>query len=427
MVACVFHAFVFVGANDDADFARVLDNKNIFEWLYSRYQVWSSRFFIEFFMVIIVRYPLLWKLIDIGAYMLTAFSLSYLIPFKQDERFKNFVIACLILWYPMGDMSSAGWVATSTGYFWTIAAGSYALTAVIKTLKGTKLKWYEIILYVFATLYAANHEQMACCMIAFMVCILIYCICSKRRIHAFTWIQLVLACVDFGLILLAPGNAKRKLQVIKKMMPDFESISFVDKAYMAYSDTMNYYIIGFNIVLFVFAVLLLWGVVKKYKSIVARGIVLFPVAYLLLVQLWPFDRLGFLFAKQEVIDVLNVTNTRLYIPLLISVFLLGCLIAGMYLIYENSIHFWINLMVLGVGMVSRIAMGFSGSLYASYNRTLIFFTFAVIFAVIYLICFLYGKLNAKILEVGIATITVYQAGYYLYLLIHYAGTIPKYY
>lgn len=48
-----FHAFIQVGKGDDTSFQTVLNENNIFEWLAHRYNSWSSRLIIEFFVAII--------------------------------------------------------------------------------------------------------------------------------------------------------------------------------------------------------------------------------------------------------------------------------------------------------------------------------------------------------------------------------------
>jgi len=117
--------------NDDPYFARILGRQNLIHFLVKRYHTWSSRTLIEGLLVLIVRFELLWKAINIGLYFLIVYSLLKLIDVKEGF-YRNFMCVILLMLYPYQDMSSAGWAATSTGYFWTISVGLYALQLLKK-------------------------------------------------------------------------------------------------------------------------------------------------------------------------------------------------------------------------------------------------------------------------------------------------------
>lgn len=116
VVLILTHLFMSLNYNDDADYALVLEGGGVIPFLVDRYKTWSSRTLIELVMVYVVQIPWLWKALDIGMYLLIAFSISYLVPSKK-KLFTNAVIAFVLLLYPYGDMAVAGWVACSTGYF----------------------------------------------------------------------------------------------------------------------------------------------------------------------------------------------------------------------------------------------------------------------------------------------------------------------
>ena len=61
--------------------------------------------------------------------------------------------------YPIMDMASAGWIATTLNYFWPLVLGTYSFVAIDKVIAGKHVKFYEIVLSIVAAVIAIDVEQ----------------------------------------------------------------------------------------------------------------------------------------------------------------------------------------------------------------------------------------------------------------------------
>ena len=121
-----FHACIKVGWNDDEYYSKVLIDNNIFDYLKIRYNTWSSRIVIEFFLLLVSSKRILWRLINVAIMVLGAISISKIFPYKKLKDL-NWIICALILCIPANLYNSAGWIATTSNYSWTLFLGLFSL------------------------------------------------------------------------------------------------------------------------------------------------------------------------------------------------------------------------------------------------------------------------------------------------------------
>lgn len=150
-----------------------------------------------------------WKVLNIASLMLLAVSISKLLVEKNIRKY-NWVIMALILVYPLEDMSTAGWAATTINYIWPLSLGLYSLIIVKKILKNENIKWYEYVLSTLALIYAINVEQMCAILLAIYVPVTLYLI-LKKRTNIYMVIQSMICILSLIFILTCPGNAARDI------------------------------------------------------------------------------------------------------------------------------------------------------------------------------------------------------------------------
>lgn len=422
-VLIVIHCFIKINNCDDVTYATLLTgDSNIFEILYSRYFYWSSRVVIEFFLLYIVKSAIAWKTVNILMYVLLAYAISKLLP-DQKEGYKQYIVVSLLLLYPLGEMDSAGWCATSTGYFWTIALGCYGMLAIKRVMEKSRIHWYEYMLYSLAIIYAANHEQMACCLIGIYLCVIIYMLFIHRN-PGLLWIQTGIILIEFGFIMLAPGNLARKNLTLVQVRPDYANVSAIKLVYEAYADTMNYFIFHGNILFFLLAVIIAVGVFYTYKNWIIRLVTCTPFVYLILVKLPIHFIPEFLLRRLTEMKLESAVSCRNYISIVISVLILGIMLAGLYLIYENTVSFWESVILLGIGLTSRLAIGTTGSAFGSSFRTIIFFEMEIVVVLMNLILHLADRLNKKWINAALLVLVLITEGRLCYYLIKFNGAIP---
>ena len=136
-IQIIYHLMMREGPGTDAMwfFRNQLDAYSLKDYLAIRYYVWSSRIVIEAVLVYVSRHLGLWKVLDIFAWMLFVILLAVAIPGEKRERI-NWLVVSLILIYPLKDLDTAGWIATTTNYIWPLALGMLALTGVSYVLQG---------------------------------------------------------------------------------------------------------------------------------------------------------------------------------------------------------------------------------------------------------------------------------------------------
>ena len=123
-VIVIYHSFIKIEFGDEITyFGAVLDKEGnkmdlIWDFTVMRYYSWSSRNIIELFLVLLSYYsPVIWKIADMGILMLLAVSCVKITEAK-DNIILKWIVIFMILLYPFIEMSTAGWIATSTNYLW---------------------------------------------------------------------------------------------------------------------------------------------------------------------------------------------------------------------------------------------------------------------------------------------------------------------
>ena len=362
------HSFIHLINGDDVSYSKqMVMGTDLINNLYSRYMMWSSRVIIEYFMYLTVQSEILWKAINIAMYLLLMYSLDSLIVCK-DVRYKRGILLFVLLLFPLRDMNSAGWVATTTGYFWTIALGSYGLLAVKKTILGEKICVWEKVLYLLAILYAANHEQMMAVLLIIYTIVIVKMIIEKRKA-----ILVVLQyCIILGntfIILLSPGNASRQNTVRIEACPDYFIKSPIRLFYESYANAMNYLLFDRGLTLFALLCVLAFGIWRINRNRLVRFGTLIPIFYVILGHINKFpSSIEFLFRHSIVIGVENAMSRREYIAIVFSAIILGFVIGELFIIFGNTLPFWISTILLGSGLVCKIALGTTGSAFTVHLR-----------------------------------------------------------
>lgn len=409
----VYHLFTKINVGDDIEyFCKILDQYSVGDYLSMRYHIWTSRLVIETAIIYLTHINAwVWKLLDIGCFLLVYYCFSYFFDFK-NIKFKNWLIFALVILYSFTDMSSAGWIATTLNYIWPFSFGLYILTAIKKYKNNIKIKWYEYILYTLATVYAANEEQMNVVLFcALLMCGIYFGVNKKPAV--FLWFLEAITIAELIFILTCPGNAARAVAEVH-WMPDYPMLSLVDKVYLAFAETVNVFLQSNNYIFIIFCSILCFCMFLKTKNIWHRFVAAIPVCIILVHSFLGISpgsgRLGIFADRAVAIDASNYFNLSLYVPIIIYILLIACIMLSIFVLYDLTLDFLINIIVLGIGLATRIIMGFSPTLYASSNRTFIYLYMAFIFCTIFMVYkfeekFTESNKNVLIIGMGIPVIS----------------------
>ena len=248
-VGIIYHLRIRPMAGDDVFFSQATSELGLWNYLIQRYETWTSRFVIEFLLVWIIKYPILWRLIDLALFISFPVLISKIF---DGGKLLDWCAAAAVLLYPFHDMGTAGWITTTVNYFWPVWGMFFVGFLLKKMLVHKKINIVEGIAGVLVCVIASSHEQVA--VILFVVFILygIYLICGKSKkmplvqdsagstltdkkvIHSnnlYLAGMVLVNIITLISILLCPGNAGRNAVSIADL-PIFETYGFGDKLYL---------------------------------------------------------------------------------------------------------------------------------------------------------------------------------------------------
>lgn len=394
VIQLVYHILMREPESSDAMwfFQNQLDAYSLKDYLMTRYETWASRLLIEAVLVYISRNILLWKVLDWIFWVFLAWAFAGLFPKEHRERAAYLIVGFLLV-YPMWDLRTAGWIATSVNYTWPLALGVFSLHGAAKAFYNEKTSPLMWTLYGLAALFGANMEQMSAVILAVNFCAVVYFILEQKsvRLYGCAIIGFVIAAAEFVFIMTCPGNAARKNQEIINWMPDFGTYSLLDKISMGFVDTMHHLIASGNLMYLCYAGLLAWIVCRKTKELRFRVAAIFPVGFNICLVAFPdmletqFGKFSKLFEKNAFICGNNYQIAANYIPTLLYLVIIGCMLVSLVAVCESYFELFAQAVLLGLGLATRVIMGFTPTIYVSQERTFFYLYMILGISGVYLI------------------------------------------
>ena len=348
--------------------------------MYYRYLTWTSRVLIEITLGIIFKVSgLIWTFGNIFMLTLIGYSISKLFV-KDNKQQMSMMILWLLILYPFERMSGAGWAATTVNYVWPLATGLFSLISIRKMWDKEKIKFVPGLLYLLALIYSCNQEL--CCGVLVVTYILFAVILSCRdgkKVNPFIYLEIFIAMCSLIFILTAPGNAVRKMDETIKYFPDYMSLSVIEKLATGFTSTIGELIVNYSITFAVFTFMMAVMVYTNYKDKFIRGIGMLPFVITLIFSylspitnnIYAISMLRDEFLKEQVLIASNnYSYIGSYLNLAISLIVIISIFASLLLIFKKvktNIAFY----VFGCGLVTRLILAFSPTIFVSKNRTFI--------------------------------------------------------
>lgn len=243
-----FHLWLTPGYWDDAVFAGILEKYqcNLVQYTVDRYLTWSSRISIELLIPFLAVLPdLVWKILNLLMILLLFFNLRWTLKMVVGiESVKTDIwLALLLCAYPFSTMAQTGWIATTMNYLWVVSLGWYVINRLLNTvLQRDKVSRREFLLAGLAAFYSAAFESMAAILLLIMIAIVVYSLKKKQKISGLVWICMGITVFMLIYILLCPGNRLRPVKDAALWMPDYFSLSFVDKIRVAVGSAFMHFV-----------------------------------------------------------------------------------------------------------------------------------------------------------------------------------------
>ena len=386
----VLHLHMDLTTGDTADFAEQLSKRTVLEYIEFRYFEWTSRILSELVLIFIIHSPVIWTIVDIGAWVLLYWSIIRLARSFGAEREASWLALTLILCYPFATMSEAGWIPTTVSYVFPVSCGLYVLVYVLtlcfedEESNGPSLKWYQLALLVCATLFGSNAEQVACMLWIVLSVAIFYRWRHHRpvRVLVILWILVSLECL---FVVTCPGNDARSAIEEARLWPDqqhfnppvsFSELGILGKLFVGFTamaDGYWYgYFAGYCLLPGLLALILCCSACTERKGVwiglaVATGALMLGVPLLRMIPSvpWPW------YMSRLLVQPMYDGSLTRYAVAALQAFSWASILAQVYLaVSETSRTKAVFAAVLfGVCIITRIIMGFSPTVFASGYRT----------------------------------------------------------
>lgn len=400
LILLAVHFFIRINFGDDLHYATEWGKEPLSVFLKGRYDWWSSRVVIEAFMLPLTAAPVwVWKSLNILMVLALVLNSADLFAVERKTQAQLFFFAGIWM-IPLLTINGAGWIATTTNYLWTLSLGLVALRPLKHRLCQEKCAKWEYLACPLCTLYAANMEQMGAILCgAYLVCG-IYLFIRKRKVSPLYLVQVLLILGMLYYVLSSPGNGWRRQYEVERYFPEFDFLSTWKKLFIGFLETGQYYLAGGAIHgCYIFALLsgaLFAAVLQKKLKVgeATRGkklaewckllVALAPVAFY-----WGVGHLGSYLLSRAAFPrgghIVGVLSGNRSLPWLgeypaelvalqaaVYLILLLCTALAVYFIHGKSEETLLEWIVLAAGIISRIIIGLSPTIYVSGERTAIF-------------------------------------------------------
>lgn len=303
--------------------------------------------------------------------------------FIQDKRM-NMLLAFLFCLYPYFDMMTAGAVSTSVTYLWILTAGMGVTAFLKKIIISEQISAKDVVFMDLLTFVATSQEQMLVVLLAvFGITILFYIRKDKKKAYVFIS-ALGISILNVKILLFMPANHNRYLSE-HHWFPDYEMQSFINKIEMAFTSSLHR-ILFTNGIFVVLMFVLTFYIYKKCQGnyrwlyISIFGLAISMAAYL--PDKGAFERMVHLLTMQQgqygTIDVTNYVKVSPYAAIVLQLLAASSCIIAIGMLCNNLFEVLLYEGIIIIGLGTRMIMGFSPTIWASSDRTYLFFWFALI-------------------------------------------------
>ena len=279
-------------------------------------------------------------------------------------------------------------------FLWPAAAALGALVPLAALCRGRKPRWWVAALSVQGMLYATNMEQLAILLLPLLAGLVVWFLATQKRVHWVLWAQLGAAAANAVWILLCPGTRLRFEGEVSSWYANFGMKSLLAKLELGASAALDPLVYQRDLIFFFFCLLLAWCIFIRYKAVFYRVLALAPLLVCMALGMYQrytlavFPQLAFFTGALDgegMITLANANSLTAYIPLVLLYLVFALCLVNLYLALGHTPLALAAVWALCCGFASRLALGFSPTIWTSGVRTGFFFslTLLVLCALLY--------------------------------------------
>ncbi|WP_367881523.1 DUF6056 family protein [Latilactobacillus fuchuensis] len=352
-------------------------HNSLFNFLKFHYYSWSSRLVIEAVLSILVKYFWLWQIFNSFVILGLIIILNHYFNPKKDVLFLIISILLLLL-IPSQQLYETGWIATTLNYLWPVTFCLFGFYPIFQYLKNNlPIRLHSYLITIPLLIFALNQEQVNICFFSFLLCIILYCLFSHRNWHLLLP-QFFLSLIQLIFTFITPGNIKRTAVETAHRFPDYINYSIMHKLDLGLTATSRMFFIETDFMITFFLISLTLMIFYKTNKIHYRLLSLVPISFNILFIF--FNTLNNktvfnLFVPRFLTKVTNTgTGFNIRVPITwipdISFLVAFCsILICLFIIYNDAKMKILFPILFIMGILSKVVMGFTPTVWASGNRT----------------------------------------------------------
>lgn len=385
LIILIFHLLISELFSDDPLIISLYKDDPIWVVIPPRYMVWSSRFFIDTVMILLVKHSfLLWKIINC-IMMLT-------MPIFINRTVKGGTITStmtmlMLLLYPAADIGETGWIGTSTNYLWPVWCVVTVAFLLDRLYHRKGLPWYAWIAAAVFVMYGSCHPFAGIFMCGIFAYYVYYVWHDKRSMHKgalLLWAENILTLV---IVFISPSNAIRFGSEIGTAFPNYANFTFLERVFIGIMHTMRMLVSSADMIFIVFSCILVacvWYVSRHWFKTLLATVPLLLVICFGFFRIWYVDvPYGGLFGIIGFLWEIPYGSPSYGLYLIYFVLMVLSIAFSLWVIFKDNMQMFVSMLLLcAVGLGSLVGMGLSPSVYASGDRTFIFLSYTMIYVAV---------------------------------------------
>ncbi len=361
---------------DDIFFSSACAHRGLIDYLSERYYTWTSRIVIEAVLVTFSNFlpMIIWKIANVAMYGLLIYSIQKLFVF-QNKKIENSIICISVLLLPFSIFHEAGWIATFNNYLWVAALGMYSLIAIKKMIQDKKIPMWQALTFILAIIYAANQEQMAGILFLSFTPMILYSI-KNKKVKPLLFIMYTVIIVSLIFILTCPGNTARTIEEANRYYQDFKETSILTKLEQGLTSMMYYVMDRWRILFFALLVLIAYAMMKQKLSLKWKILGISPVVIYGLYNECISLIAGF--RKTQLLETMRIYTIFKIVVYIMTLILITICLYKIFATEKHKMKRFLPANMFCVGVISRYIMAFSPTIYASEERTCLFWYISIV-------------------------------------------------